>query len=346
MATECRTGVGRLVWGNPQIPQKKIDRNTKLPVLKDGQPVMQYAYGVAYPKAEFQSIIWPLMSAEIATIYSQGVPPNFSYKYKDGDGVDSKGKPYSAREGYAGCFVLNVATEAYQPPLWKWNPATQQYEQVPDGGIKTGDYIAQNLSFQVNKPKDTTHTPSLYVNPRAIELVAYGTPIIAMADPTEMFGPGGQRQLPPGASLTPISGAPAGVGMPGQMPGGMQPGGMMPGQQPQVPVTSGIPGQMPGGMPQQQPGMGMPGQMPAMGGQPMQPQGMPGYAPPQQGVQPAHDYTQGLGGQQPQGMPGQMPGGMQPGGMMPGQMPQQQPGMAMPGQMPGGMPGMPGFQGR
>lgn len=208
------TPAGRLVWGHPLIAKEKKNQQTNQTIMKDGKPVMQYSFGVAYDKNTFHQQILPYLQQEAATGYPHGVPPTFSWKYKDGDGVDRKGKPYRDREGYAGCYVLNINTEAFAPPVYKFENG--QYRQLAANEIKTGDYISVSLNIKVNVPTNSTFTPGLYINPNVIELVGYGPEIVGVSsDPTEHFG-GRQHQLPPGASATPISSAPANVGHPGQ----------------------------------------------------------------------------------------------------------------------------------
>lgn len=305
---EVKTSVGRLVWGHPMKAQQKRDQN-KQPILKDGVPVMQWAFGVAFPKQAFQGEVWPVMAAEAQKIFPNGVPNGFAWKYQDGDGVDTDGKPFNQREGYAGCFVLSITTSAFAPSCYKWNPARGVYDQLGEADLKCGDFVAVALNIVGHVAKERTHNPGLYINPQAIELVGYGTAIINGPDAMTLFG-GRQHALPPGASAVPV-GAPAGVGMPtggaAGMPQGqpmdMQQQPVQQYQQPQqvqpaydyVQQTTGqqYPPQ-PMGMPQGQP----------MGGAPM--------------MQPA---------QQPQYQ--QQPMQMQGNGQMPGQMPQ------------GGLPGMP-----
>jgi hypothetical protein len=305
MPTEIKsTPVGRIVWGSPakaQVKKQQEGPNKGQPVLKDGQPVNQWAFGVAFPKAEFQAMIWPAMSQEAASGYPQGTPPRFAWKYQDGDGIDSNGQPFNKREGYAGCYVLTISSEAFAPPVYKWDGG--KYRQLEAHEIKTGDYVSLALKFQVNVPaQGSTHTPSLYVNPVAVEHVGYGAEIQNGPDPMALFG-GQQRQLPPGASATPVA-SNNGVSMPGtgqqmQQPGQMmqpQPG-QMPVQQPQTTYQQPSPGYTPPHDPRftggQQPGQQQPQQMyqPQPGQMPMQP------------VQPAHDFVHNAG-QQPQ--PGQM----------------------------------------
>jgi len=348
MPVEVKTPVGRIVWGNPGKATIKKDQKGQ-PVLKDGKPVEQWAFGLAIPKAEFQAMVWPAMSQEAASGYPQGVPPQFSWKYKDGDtGIDRSGKPYNQREGYPGCYVLTITTESFAPPIFKLNG--NAYVQLTGDQIKTGDFVACALSFKVNVPTDRTHTPGLYVNPVAIDHVGYGQPIFNGPDAQTLFG-GTQYQLPPGASAAPIAAAGA-PGMPGTMQPAPQPGGMpamMPGapMQPQQPQYQPQPGQMQPQQPMQpapQPYQPQPGgyPQPAMQPAPQQPM-QPQYQPQPGGMPaPAHDFTQNAGMQpyqpqyapQPGGMPS--PGAMQP---QPGGMPSPGAMQPQPGQMPGMMPG-------
>ena len=298
-----RTGVGRIVWGNPKRAQTKKDQRTKQPILKDGQPIQQWAFGVAFPKAEFNAYMKPAFDQEAMTGFPNGVPQGFSWKYIDGDGVDKQGKPYNTREGYAGCIVLTVSTEAFAPQVFK--NVNGAYYEVAENEIKTGDYVVLNLNLKLNIPQDRTHTPGLYVNPNGIELVGQGVEIRNSVNPEEMFG-GQQYQLPPGA--TALGAAPP-------MPqGGPVAGGY--GQPQQAPY--GQPQQAPYGQPQQAP-YGQPQQAPY--GQPQQaPYGQPapGQMPP-----PAHDFVQNAGGY---GQPQPVQPQMQP---APG-YPAQQPGMIPP----------------
>lgn len=203
MTQEFITTVGRLVWGNPARSNTKKDQNTKQPVLKDGKPVEQWVFGVAFPKAEFNQYIMPYLQHEAMQFYPNGVPNGFSWKFKDGDGVDRQGKPYRDREGYAGHYVLTISTEAFAPPIFKNEGG--RYRQIEAHEIKTGDFIVVSLSVKANAPTNPSHTPGLYINPKGIELVGYGQEIVSSgSDPDEMFG-GRTYQLPPGASPTPVA---------------------------------------------------------------------------------------------------------------------------------------------
>ena len=233
MPIEIQTGVGRIVWGTPGKAQTKKDQQKQV-IMKEGKPVMQWAFGVAFPKAEFGAI-WQAMDAEVKTAYPNGVPSKFSWKFLDGDSVDQNGQPYNLREGYAGCYVLTISTEAFAPPIYKLNGA--QFVQVPPEGIKCGDFVALALKLKVNVPQDRTHTPGLFVNPVAINHIAYGAEINNGPDANALFG-NKQYALPPGASATPVAPTNA-PGMPGTNPGNISSGPAgMPGYAPQ-------PGMMP-----------------------------------------------------------------------------------------------------
>jgi hypothetical protein len=249
MATEFQTNVGRMVWGHPAKLQDRKDPRTKQTILKDGKPVQQAAFGVAFPKADFQRDCWPFMAQEAATGYPNGVPPRFSWKYVDGDTIDSKGQPYNLREGYAGCYVLTIAN-GFAAPLYIRNPQNGLWQQLAPEGIKCGDYVALGLSAKVNVATGTD-TPSLYINPTAVLLIGYGSEILSQSavDPNALFA-NKQFALPPGASAQPMT--PQGAmpqGMPGQP---MQQPGMMPPPAHNFVQNAGVPqpGMMPGMMPQ------------------------------------------------------------------------------------------------
>lgn len=299
-----RTMVGRIVSGNPAraIPKKYQSGPMKgQPVIKDGKPVEQWFFAVAFPKQEFNTYLKPYFDQEAATAFPHGVPQNFSWKYKDGDTVDGTGKPYALREGWAGHIVVSISTEAFAPPIFKH--VNGGYYQVAPEEIKTGDYVVVSLNLKVNVPTDRTFTPGLYVNPNGIELVGSGQAIVSAANPEEMFG-GQQHQLPPGA--TPL--------------------GMAPPQQ--QPAPSGYPAQQPApGYPQPQPAPApqyapQPQPAPQYQPQPMQQPAPAGYPP------PATGFVDNAGNYQPQP---QQPPQYQPQPMQPMQ---QQPAPGYPAQQP------------
>jgi len=266
MSQQIVTPVGRIVWGHPNKGEIKKDQKTKQPVIRDGQQVQQWVFGLAIPKNDFIEHVWPAMQATAAEVYPSGVPSNFSWKYKDGDSIDNKGKPYSDRDGYAGCYVLTISTEAFAPQVYKQENGS--YRQMQPEEVKTGDYVAVNVNFVGNKPSNPTHTPGLYVNPNGIVHVGYGAEIVsAGGDPDELFA-GAQFALPAGASAQPV--APA--AMPAMMPQQAAPlpaPAMMPQQAAPLPAPATDFVQNAGMMPQQAaPSLGQATPLPLMPGMP------------------------------------------------------------------------------
>lgn len=192
---------GRIVWGHPSKGRPKKDVRTKQPIIKDGQPVTQYAFGVAIDKNTFAAQVWPQLQAEARAAFPNGAPPNFTYKFKDGDTVDAKGQPYSAREGYAGHCVMTIATEGFAPTVYKQEGGS--YRQLSPEEIKCGDFVAVSLTIKYNGAV-SPNTPGLYLNPQGVVLIGYGQEIVSSgADPDELFQ-GFKPQHFAGMSATPV----------------------------------------------------------------------------------------------------------------------------------------------
>jgi len=229
--TEFTTCLGRIVWGHPLKPQNKTKDNQ--PVLDDnGQPVKQWAFGVAFPKAEFEAQVWPQFAAEAAKMYPNGAPRNFTYKYKDGDtDLDRNNNPLSAKDGYAGCYIVSFSTELQPPQCYVYQ--NNAYMQIDESSIKTGDYVQVGTNIKVHAGQ----TPGLYINPMTVLLCFEGDAISGgyTADPNATFGAAPpQVQMPAGARAVGAA-APAQAAPAGSMPGMNQPapgGAAMPGTAP------------------------------------------------------------------------------------------------------------------
>ena len=302
MATPITTATGRVVWGTPFERQAVIDDKTKVQAIdpKTGQPVWEYAFGLAIPKADFPPI-WAAMTTEAAKVYNGQVPaydPNardsFAYKFVDGDSMApaniARGipaKPYSEREGYAGCFVLAIKSRLPNPPplfVWSGSGWGQADPNNLQGGnkFKTGDFVQVGLNIDGHAGQ----SPGLYLNPNGIQFVGFGELIMRGPDANAMFG-AGPAALPAGASAAPV--APGGAPMvPGGMPGN-SPG--MPGNGQTPPAPGAVPGPVNSAP--------MPGSSPGM---PIASPTSPGMAPAAPGVAPVTGFAAG----QPQ-MPGMAP---------------------------------------
>lgn len=311
---------GRIVWavGNDLFKgeHQKDDRTKQLKYNQDGSPKMSHGFGLALPIASLQpgavnGEFWAKLMSEVAKLYPNGTPPEFAWKFKDGNtAIDRDGKPYRDREGYADAIVLSCTT-TWPVQFFRFDKSGNV--QVNEG-INPGDYVNVQLSAVVHAPIGQGK-PGLYLNPLAVQLITKGTPIIGKTVNPDAFFGNTAPALPPGVSAMPE--APAGMPMPGYtqpaapgMPPVNQPAphyGILPGQhQPQAAPTPAH-HQQPAGMP-------MPGQ--PMGN--------------------AHATTAGQHQQQPT-----YPGTAMPGYVAPAPGPSHN-GMPVPGQ-PTGMPNFPGM---
>lgn len=229
---------GRVLWlaGKDIFSGAQRKDQTGRPITNaQGEPAMQYGFGLAVPKPGPASTpdetknfmdMWNALQAETMALYPTGhIPPGFSFKYKDGDGVDHNGKPFSAREGYAGHLVYALTTSL---PLkfFKYIPSKNpdfpgSYEQVKDG-IKCGDYVQVQVNVKGHLPNPGTQgKPGLYLNPNMICFLGFGKEIVNAPDASSVFG-AAPPPMPNGASATPVGG-PANFGAFGQEPTGMVP---------------------------------------------------------------------------------------------------------------------------
>ena len=200
--TEFTTCLGRIVWGHPLKPQDKTKDDAKV-LDSNGQPIKQWSFGVAFPKAEFEAQVWPHFYAEAAKGYPSGIPGNFTYKYKDGDTeLDAKGNPLSGKEGYAGCYIVAFSTELQPPQCFVFE--NNAYRQIDENAIKTGDYVMVGANVKWHGPNPTARgsRPGLYVNPMTVLLCYQGEAISGayQADPNAQFG--AAPSMPPAPSFT------------------------------------------------------------------------------------------------------------------------------------------------
>lgn len=216
-----RLPAGRIVGGNPTAFEQANDYYTHQPKLdKNGQPLKEHRIDLAINKADFMQYVWPYVLQEVAKVYPQFGNTNpeqldmtrFAWKIVNGDSAacpQGSNVPYNTRDGYAGCYVIKIRTNAFLPGTFKFENGA--YRKIEEGEIKTGDYIVANVNLTVHKEKDG----GIYWNPNGYELVGYGQAIKGSSggDPMKLFG-GQAPTLPAGASATPISSAPAGAQMP------------------------------------------------------------------------------------------------------------------------------------
>lgn len=295
---------GRIVWTSGDLfkGRPKTDQMTKQPRIgKDGQPIIEYGFGLAVPKSAIAAghgpgqpgEFWAAMHREAMSLYpgAQSIPPAFAMKYKDGDGIDDQGRPFAQRAGYKDCLVL-ACTTTLPIKYFKFDPATNKNFQVNEG-IKCGDYVQVQLQIKAHAGIGNAKA-GLYLNPMAVRFIGYGEPIVNTPSGDEIFGVGAPPALPPGASATPVGPAGFITAVGGQaMPGMSATPAMPPMQAPQFAPQAGVP-QTPAAMPAPNYGVMPQGfqQAPQMAPPPMQmPQAGAPVMPPQMAPPPMQAPT-------------------------------------------------------
>ena len=201
---------GRIVWTSGKLfeGRPKVDQLTKAPRLNaKGEQQIEYGFGLAIPKSVLNDHgpgrpgeVWAALNREAAGVYPNGqVPPGFAMKFKDGDTIDDKGRPFAEREGYAGHIVLACTTTI---PIKFFRFENGQNFQVNDG-IKCGDYVNVQLNIK-GHPATGQAKAGLYVNPNAVQFVAYGKEIVNAPSGDQIFG-AVAPVIPQGGSATPIA---------------------------------------------------------------------------------------------------------------------------------------------
>ena len=182
-------------------------------VLGTGLQRVQYSFGLAVPKTELveanmvpggSAEIWKVIHEQAQLAYGNAqVPPTFSWKYKDGDGVDHNGIPFSQREGHAGHIIFAFST--YFPvEVVKWNEQTKQYVSIKEG-VKCGDYVQVQVNVKAHSgnPSIKGSKGGLFLNPQAVLFLGYGQEIVSKPAAGSIFGFGAPK-IPVGASATPV----------------------------------------------------------------------------------------------------------------------------------------------
>lgn len=215
------TVTGRLVQGDPHRagPPSK-DPVTKQPKIDPatGQPRPgQFFCAVAVPKSDPN---WPAVKAQLdadaRAAWPQffGTPtpglqigpelpagctnPKFANKIVDGDGFDEQGQPYSAKEGFAGHWVVKMASQ-FAPKVWEWRNGWE--ETIHTGRtVKCGDYVSISGTCVSNQSQQS---PGMYMNLGAVAFEREGPAIVSAGgvDPNAAFGARGGAPVNPPASV-------------------------------------------------------------------------------------------------------------------------------------------------
>lgn len=202
--------VGRMIGGSVYKSYPKKDQLGTQVIGKDGNPVSEFSFGVAIPKGAEQHWVQTVWGKTIWNVGVAAYPklvnlPTFSWKIKDGDSdvPNSVGRLTRDQEGCAKHWVIWFKQQ-WAPKLVTDKGATQLIE--PDA-LVPGYYVEVYGSVAPNviKPGVQGGRPGVYLNPIAVNRVAYGERIVNSDVDTSNVG-FGSSPLPAGASLTPIGG--------------------------------------------------------------------------------------------------------------------------------------------
>lgn len=226
--TDISTPAGRLVQGSMKMQQRK-DQKTKQPVVKpDGTPDMGCFFSLAFPKflpngqanGEFASF-WQQLNAVGAAAWPQFFPqgaagscsnPKFSWKYQDGDGVDSNGQSVAGKPGFKGHHIIKFDT-SYPVKVFNEGRFAPQDEIVnADLTVKRGFWVrvfgeAKSNNADLSKQQ----VPGISIYPKLVSFLG-GRPedeIASGPDAQQAFGGNAPAWRPDGISQVP--GAPVGT---------------------------------------------------------------------------------------------------------------------------------------
>ena len=189
MAISIVTPVGRIVQGSAHRANTTDDQGNPL-VFKSGankgQPRSEFLIVLAIEKTNPE---WPAFWAQLGAEAQRSFPngefnaPTFSWKVKDGDGVDQNGKPNASKEGFKGCWAVTFKS-SFQVGCWK---AGMPHDPK---AIRTGDYVRVLGTVEGNAGGTGAGVSKngLYLNHNAIEFIGFGQEIQSGPDAKEAFG--------------------------------------------------------------------------------------------------------------------------------------------------------------
>ncbi len=206
--TDIRTPVGRLVQGNPWVPNTTDRKGAPLVYktgAKAGQPRTDFYLAIAIEKTnpeytELKDAI--VKQAQMDWPNGEYQLPNFAWKVMDGDGIDENGRSNAEKPGFAGCWVLKFSG-TYPPQCVARGGSSVLTDPA---SIKRGDYIRIYGTVGHNRPAEKK---GLYLNYNLVEFQGYGEEIRSGPDAKQVF----QQQptyRPAGMSDTPVASAPIG----------------------------------------------------------------------------------------------------------------------------------------
>ena len=193
--------VGRVISGSVEIANT-TNYSGKPLTTQQGQPRVEFFFGIAVRKDDPEVEAFRATLGQAAAMGwpgGQHQSPKFSWKMDNGDGLDGEGKPFSARAGYAGCWIFKF-TGGFAPRCFKADERGTM-QSIPASEVYKGSFVRVSGNAVGNS---NAEKPGIYINHDMVQFVAHGEAIFSGPNPDNVFNaPVGQ--LPQGASATPMS---------------------------------------------------------------------------------------------------------------------------------------------
>lgn len=251
--TDFVSPVGRMVQGAVNIQHQKDQQTNQLKYV-DAQgnkcaanapgavPEMGVFFAVAYPKMlpngqpnaefdQFHNLLKQTAAAAWPALFPNGwhmpcINPKFSWKYQDGDGVDTNGQSVAGKAGFAGHHIIKYFTS--YPIRCYHEGKFAAHEEIgadpakgkPEDVIKRGYWVRVFGEAKTNGATGT-QVPGIAVYPKLLSLVERGEEIQSGPDAATAFGAAAVQWRPaPTNSPIPTGGtsAPAAPSAPGSLP--------------------------------------------------------------------------------------------------------------------------------
>ena len=219
---EMRVLIGRVIGGNVKQKIQPYDSVKKKHAINDdGTPRMHFYFQLAVPKDSpelydregSQGVFSLMQKASNNRAWPQDFNSDaYSWKCNDGDGLNSKNKPYP--EYARGCYIFHFSSGLEGlPKLLEVSPSGSPVESINHDNFYTGVHIKAGVSFANNN--QTGKTSGIYCNPEFMLLIKQDTVInpmgISLTEIEKLVGHCEQVQMVPypGVSQSPMQQAPA-----------------------------------------------------------------------------------------------------------------------------------------
>lgn len=218
--TDVFTPVGRIVQGSVAMQQQRDVENNQLLKDEQGNPIMGTFIALAFPKMlpngqhntefdQFWSQLLQVAAASWPALFPNGaggacINPRFSYKYQDGDGVDSSGRSVADKPGFRGNHIVRFYTSYPVRCYHEGKFAAHEEIQKPEDIIKRGYWVRLLVEAKSNNATGT-QVPGISLYPKLLSFVERGEEIVSGPNAEETFGKQAAGWRPP-ASASPIPG--------------------------------------------------------------------------------------------------------------------------------------------